>query len=243
MKVRIDHPTKMQLPEGRYVAFTLGPESDFDQIIVNGRVVAVDRITPVETFEGSVEIKMGRGLTSAPSSWVAHLVAFECWDEVRRLGPRPNKVYRELRLAVTPDDAVDDGGGFVFPVPFFGRTHARVRITPHNGDQPAEFVVAGVSHLTGVKLGGESDLATIIGTPYGGAELIGTFDSPEATAAPDATTHTDHEITLGTGAHIGGTDSSEMCEALLVVYGHGGITTDIDILVEVEVGGEHGVTA
>lgn len=241
MKYQIDHPTKLDLRSGRYVAFTLGPESDFDQVLVNGRVVAVDRITPLE-LDGELEIKMGRGLVSAPATWVAHLVGFECWSEVRRLGPRPNKVYREHRLAVAPENVVSSSAGFVFPVPFFGRTHARVRVTPYNGDQPAEFVVAGVNHLAGINLGGASDLETLLGTPYGGVELVGTFAAPQATAAPAATTHVGYEITKGTGKHVGGTDSAEMAEALLVVYGHGGTTTDIDVLVEVEVAGEHGVT-
>ena len=239
MKDSKGHPAGKLSLEGRFVAFTLGHHSDFDQVLVNDQIVAAGRITFLNASNPT--IKPGRNLGATPSEWQAHVIGFECYSEIFNPGPRPNRVYRHLAKGVT--SRVTTSAGERFAVPVFGRRHARVLITPFATDN-VEYCITGGQHLDGVKIGPVelSDGTDGLDAPYHGVELIGSFATPLVATKGTATTHTDREMARATGKHVGGTDSVELHEILTVWFGTvAEAGADCNVLIEVEVSGEQGV--
>lgn len=248
MKQAKGHPDKLQLG-GTFVAFTLGLDSDVDQVLVNGHIVAAGRITFLETADP--RITNGRRLAGAGSpiaqgqttnghtdGWIAHVIGFECYEEIHNPGPRPNRSYRHIHPNCT---AAVDGGPEAFIVPFYGRRHARIIVSAVGGDR-ADFYVDGVQQALGVVIG-STDLIDYLGDDFYGIHLVGT---PTAPIASDVTASDEDVVYVGPGKHVGGTDSAEAFEALIIYYGAnvgdgGGGGGACDIIIDVEVGGEWGV--
>lgn len=215
---------------GRFKAFAIGAESEYDQVLIDGKLLSAGRVLPVDCENPTV--KWARGPRS--STWTAHVIGFECGDQIFNPGPRAPRDY-VFAQANLPAHTASMGGRAEFVVPFVGRRAARY-IVNTVGTRAVEYVAYFRKHL---ELDGRVPLMTST-TRDIAAESGFTYAAPHTTSVPfpaDADSIDEH------GVNLGGTDSFESFDELVLyintLSGEGG-TDGADAHVTITVIGEEG---
>lgn len=252
---------------GRFKAFSIGPESDFDQVRVDNRLVAAGRVLELDAENPVVTYVRGPRAAfidtninhvdyevAAPN---AHVIAYECKDQVVNPGPRPPRSHKFRKRNVTGDATHINE----IIVPFAGRRHLRALLTALSTSGAAvttKFCLMGRLWLAQddaapagqqgtATVGGYASGATAGGKPLVYVELdgCGTIAAPLTTAvtapvwtggpdkAPVATS-----ATVTNGKHVGGTNDAEYYDELALIYWSSAST--LDLAVDIEVAGEEG---
>ncbi len=223
------------LPHGDYRAFAIGPQSEYDQVRVDGHLLAAGRVLPLHilgtpkiTYERGPRARLAAGLIEQHfprALYHAHVLGFECGDQIVNPGPRPGRTYRRYIGTV--------GGGYqVLRVPFAGRRHGRV-FFPVVKTQDVTYYVVGVNWSD------DDTIAKYATEPLFGMALLGSIGAGELTAAQTADDANGFHI--GNGRHFGGTNDAEYCDEVAVVFRSVGAGSATDVIVEIEVAGEEGV--
>lgn len=196
----------LQISGGNFQAFTIGPESAYDAVRLNGRLCAEGHILSMRGSDVGVTFERG----ARASNHQAHVIAYECGEFIPAPAKRPAMQYT---LADRPTVHGASGGVIVstaptFVVPFVGRRAAAVKL-----------LLAGTAAIDWVvylrKYTDQSLNSGSIADTYEevAAEAAYTINAPHASAAPGAASQD-----YLTGANIGGTDSFECADELVIYY-------------------------
>lgn len=248
------------LPDGSYKAFALAAESDYDQILVNGALLAAGRVLMLNA--STVKFEYVRGPRTdlvdgngTHTSYLAQrpkaaIVAFECGDQIVNPGPRAARRYgfRGRTIAGTAVNVNE----LVFP--FSGRRHFHYSLTAMSvATEALKYCILGrrwprnddagpVDSTLGYDLAiasGRSDKGSIALTYH---ELAGC-----GTLAAPLTSNTHAELYANgpkkgsAGAHIGGFDSAEFFDELSFFYWPTIDGNACDYQLDFDIAGEHGV--
>jgi hypothetical protein len=230
------------MPAGTYRAFTLGHESELALVRVNGQLVAPGRLTPVESA-GPPKLEYVAG--SRRGGTICHVVGYEGCDPLVPLGPRPPRPY-ERQWNATDAAAQRGAGDPALVVPFAGRRAAGLylALTGASGDDTLEYTVYGRRYVAAAALVNALAVGGGIGSVDEGfleRPILGTKAAP-LTATYQASPG--GGIALGVAKALGGTDSYESWDELLVfaeVKDGGNTTADRGLVACVHVLGEEGL--
>jgi hypothetical protein len=267
-KIFPGHPFReggIRVDDGEWRAFAIAPESEFDQLLVNGHLLAAGRVLPLSA--NSVEVKYVRGsrdtgqgqsqdfnwggvLDVEAAVWQGGLIAFSCNDQIVNPGPRPSRHYQFRKRAIAGSSSAPN----VITVPFAGRRHARYLITPvadASGVDTISYCVYGRVWATpesAPPAGSVGQPAYAVpgagGIDFTMHELVGGGTPSAPLVSGDYTNifTTAFPVGAGTGngKHVGGTNDAEYFDELVLFYWATSTAAARDAIIDVEVAGEEG---
>lgn len=243
------------VPQGRYKAFAIGPGSDFDQVYIDGELLQAGRVLYHQSQQPKLSYARGSRATATTAlgsvaawtfAWRLELVCFEECDLVVNPGPRNTRRYQQRQnnagIGTANDMGSNVGAGHILAlvVPFSGRKRAVYTATCYAGTARAQTALYGrrwVSPKGDASLVGDYVYYAFSGE--GVASVFGALTVP----AWNTLAFESNTPALGTGRVIGGTDSEESLDELVLLWAKHNTDSALscDVFVEIEVSGEEGL--
>lgn len=234
---------KPMFPAGAsYKAFAIGDASEYDQVTIDGHLLQAGRILWLESSKPVIKYVRGARSTAVSTTevpWNLEVIGYEGCDQVVLPGPRPSRIYSKLTLDAALSQDVAGAAPNMLVIPFAGRRRAAVTVTPLSGTARVQYATYGRRWAVDTRISGLG-----AGGSYVYYELSGegTAAAPLVTGNAGTKTAFDTVPPIGSGRVIGGTDSEESLDELVVIYAQhtADLANTADVYVEVEVSGEGG---